>query len=174
MANLAHQEYRSNEILSAGQEELLLKLYAAAIASVKLAINCIEISDKVGKAKSIGKAVRIVNELLNALDPSVDNELTSNLERLYLFVTASLAAANTGNNKQPLEAALQVLGQLYDGWEAALQQLRRNPAKPVAIPAQRETGNGSLNADRNRVQQPLGFGQEAGPAGRNGNISIIT
>ncbi len=127
--NYGANQYKQTAILTANRGQILLMLYEAAIKNVKKATIAIEKKDLSAKGLALGKALDIVNELLNTLDFEVGGEIARNLEGLYNFMTEQLIKANMENNKEPLAAVQKLLETLLSAWKVAVDQVNKGAAK---------------------------------------------
>ena len=122
----AYQKYKTTSIQSASREKLLLMMYEGAIKYVKLGINAAETRQIADRGTNIGRAFDIILELNNTLDHKVGGEIAKNLEQLYMFITDQLTKANISGDPQHLRNALKVLETLYEGWQRAIEQLKKD------------------------------------------------
>jgi flagellar protein FliS len=120
--NYGFNQYKTLKVKTASRGELLILLYESAIQNVKKAIVAIEKKDILEKAKCIGKAHDIINELLNTLDFEIGGTIALELEKLYNFMVEQLMKANLENNQEPLVAITSVLENLLSGWKVAVAQ----------------------------------------------------
>ncbi|MBL7687994.1 MAG: flagellar export chaperone FliS [Bdellovibrionaceae bacterium] len=122
----AYQKYKTTSIQSASREKLLLMMYEGAIKFTKLAIQAAEEKKIADRGMNIGRAYDIVMELNNTLDHKVGGDISKNLEQLYMYITDQYTQANITGNPEPLKEALKLLETLYDGWQKAVEQLKKN------------------------------------------------
>ena len=125
------KSYKQTSIKTATPEQVLLMLYEAAIKASKLAKQAIEKKAIAEKGKQIGKVHDIVMELRNTLDHTKGPEVAQQLEALYEFCISQLFKANINNDMAALENVTKVLTTLYEGWVAAVDEVRKKgrPAK---------------------------------------------
>lgn len=124
----AYQKYKKTSVESASREKILLMLYEGAIKFTKLAMKAIEEKKIAERGQNIGKAYDIIMELNNTLDHKVGGPLASNLEQLYMFMTAELTKANVKADVEPLKVVVRLLETLYDGWVKAVEKLKKTDA----------------------------------------------
>src|SRR6185436_9568875 len=105
----AYQKYKKTSVESASREKILLMLYEGAIKFTKLAIKAVEEKKIAERGQNIGKAFDIIMELNNTLDHKVGGKLASNLEQLYMFMTAELTKANVKADVEPLKQVVKLL-----------------------------------------------------------------
>lgn len=121
----AYQKYKTTSIQSASREKLLLMMYEGAIKFVKLAIVAAESKQIAERGMAIGRAYDVILELNNTLDHKVGGEIATNLEQLYMFMTEQLTQANLTGDPAHLRTVLKLLETLYDGWQKAVEQIKR-------------------------------------------------
>jgi flagellar secretion chaperone FliS len=108
--------YRNASIENAPPVKVVRMLYDGAIRYIERAETQLERDDVPGCTLWVGRADAIVEELRLALDPSHDNGLCTDLDRLYDFVQERLARAVVDRRRQALGEARQVLATLLEGW----------------------------------------------------------
>lgn len=123
--NDAYKKYKETSVQSASREKLLLMLYEGAIKFTKKAIMACEKNDIADRGLNIGRAFDIVMELNNTLNHKVSPDLCANLEQLYMFITEKYTQANVKGDVQPLREALKILEILYNGWQQAVEKLKK-------------------------------------------------
>ncbi len=121
----AFQKYKTTSVQSASREKLLLMMYEGAIRFVKQAITAIEQKQIAEKGIAIGRAYDVIMELNKTLDHKVGGDISKNLEQLYMFMTEQLTQANIHNSIKNLQNVVRILETLYDGWKAAVEQLKK-------------------------------------------------
>ncbi len=121
----AYQKYKTTSVQSASREKIMLMLYEGAIRFTKLAIQAAEEKKIADRGTNIGRAYDIVLELNNTLDHKVGGEISKNLEQLYMFITDMYQQGNISGDPKYLRDALKILETLYDGWNKAVEQLKR-------------------------------------------------
>ncbi|MDZ4084496.1 MAG: flagellar export chaperone FliS [Bdellovibrionales bacterium] len=127
----AYQKYKTTSIQSAGREKLLLMMYEGAIKFTKLGIQAAEEKRIADRGMNIGRAYDIVMELNNTLDHNVGGDISKNLEQLYMYITELYTKGNISGSPEPLREALKLLETLYDGWQKAVEQLKKNQGEKV-------------------------------------------
>jgi flagellar protein FliS len=119
------ESYRKADIMTANRETILLMMYEGAIRFLKQAIDAAEHQNLVDQRRLIGKSQGVVNELRATLNFEKGQEIASNLESLYDFITNRLIRGSLENSVQPLNEALKVLETLHFAWQEAIQSLRK-------------------------------------------------
>ena len=122
------QTYRENQVHTADPGTILLMLYQGAIDFLRRARASLENGDLAEKGRYIGRAHAILSEFLANLNLEAGDELTQNLESLYLFMLDQLTTANLNNDPQPLEVVLSLLVTLKEGWEGAVAAEKKRAA----------------------------------------------
>jgi flagellar protein FliS len=120
-----YQKYKTTSVQSASREKILLMLYEGAIKFTKLAIKGAEEKKIADRGYNIGRAYDIVMELNNTLDHKVGGEISQNLESLYIFILGQYTKANISGDPAPLRSNLKMLETLYDGWNQAVEKLKK-------------------------------------------------
>ena len=116
--------YKKTSVETASKEQILLKLYQAAIKNCKKGIEAIENKNLAKKGEHIGKMQDIIVELSNSLDFEVGGDVAKELASLYDYILYSSTQANIKIDKTHLEGCLRVLNTLYDGWTEAIKQIK--------------------------------------------------
>ena len=111
-----HDQYRRNQISTSNQGRLILMMYEGAIKFTTMAAESIEKGDASNQGKYIQRAHDIINELSLALDFKKGGEVAPRLESLYQFILSQLTLANIKSDPKPLQAVLNILNRLLEGW----------------------------------------------------------
>jgi flagellar protein FliS len=102
---------------------LVLMLYDGAIESLVRARAHMIAGNVAGKAKTIHKAVEIINNGLNAsLDPVAGGELALNLKSLNEYMAQQLLLASLKNDTALLDHVRSLLVQLRGAWNSIADQ----------------------------------------------------
>jgi flagellar secretion chaperone FliS len=113
----AYAAYRSAEVTTMSQRDLLVKLYQGAErflvqARAALANQQWEMADT-----GCQKAKRIFMELMATLNFSADATIAGQLRDLYLFIVAEIVQANLRHDGERLHRLLPIIATLREGWE---------------------------------------------------------
>lgn len=100
-------------------------LYEGAIKFTKLAVKAMEEKKIADKGHYIGRAYDIVMELNNTLDHKIGGDISKNLESLYIFMMDQYTKANFKNDDKPLKENIKILENLYEGWQAAVEKIKK-------------------------------------------------
>ena len=117
--------YQQAQIGSADPVRIVVMLYEGAIRFVHMAEHSFEVPASRGHA--LGRAHRIVSELLAALDYERGGEIAQNLSMLYDYVLDLLIEANVHGKREGLRSARMVLQELLEGYRGVESALRVQP-----------------------------------------------
>lgn len=123
MAN-PYQKYKTNSILSASREQILLMLYEGAIKFTKLALEASESNRIADRGKNILRGYDIVMELQLSLDHKIGGDLSKQLDQLYTYILEQYTKANMTGDPAALKSAIKVLENLYEGWQLAVEKIK--------------------------------------------------
>ena len=126
--------YKKTSITTANREELLLLLYRGAIKQAKESIKALEKKDVQAKALHIGKFQDIIIELSECLNFKVDEEDNTNialeLGRLYDYMCSQATQASIQMEPEYMRECLTLITTLYEGWNEAIQKLKKENNLP--------------------------------------------
>lgn len=126
----ALHEYTATSVQTGSPVHLVAMLYEGALRFLHEAEAAIDRRDFQGKADRIGRAMRIVQELGNALDETAAPELVQRLRALYEFSEYEMLQASTFNDVRHLQNARRVLDRLHASWrELADRNVEAAPAQ---------------------------------------------
>ena len=125
---VAHAAYRHGQVASAGPVRIIILLYEGALQSCRQAAE--RFDDPRQRGESLGRAHRIVTELMASLDHDEGAEIATNLDALYGFVLESITRANVDADKGVLGPAIQVLETLLSGWHEIETAKTTEPQEP--------------------------------------------
>ncbi len=135
----AVQQYTATAVETGSPARLVAMLYQGALKYIGEAEEAIAAGDTARKGDRINRAMRIVQELGNALDESVAPELVTQLTLLYEYVEYELLQASTYNQRSHLEHCRRVLKRLASSWEE-LADRNVQPATSANTGAPTDTG----------------------------------
>ncbi|MCL4795999.1 MAG: flagellar protein FliS [Bryobacteraceae bacterium] len=92
---------------------LLTQALCERIAAARVALRAGDIRSR---ATEISRAIAIVGELAQSLDPSADFSFSLRLQQVYSFMTERLLASNSEQSEAPLIEAHRVAAILADAW----------------------------------------------------------
>ena len=103
--------------------QLLLMLYDKAIRCMDEAVRLIEVGDVIGKNEQLIRAQDIVLQLSDALEKNasdtVARSISTNLERLYLYIYRRLIHGNLSIDRDAVLEARRLMETLYSAWTQA-------------------------------------------------------
>ena len=104
-------------VSDADPHRLIDMLFEGASEFIAKADDAIVRRDLATKGESITRAIRIVDEGLNAALDMSAGEVAENLRSLYLFVELQLLAASRDNDRERLAVARRTLAEIHAGWK---------------------------------------------------------
>ncbi len=116
--------YQQLQVESAAPNQLVLMLYEGAVRFLREAREYMAAKQYELQSQRIQRAQRVLNELMYALDPSVDAELVRSLRAFYGYVHTRLVWANVRSDLQMLDEAISLLEEMLEAWEEADQRCR--------------------------------------------------
>ena len=125
--------YRKTHVMTANKETILLMMYSGAIRFVKRAITASEANQIEEKAKFVSKTQEIITELRSTLNFEVGGDIARQLDGLYAYLSRKLAEGSTENNTVHFKEVLTILTTLNEGWEQAIDSLRKDRGQKLAI-----------------------------------------
>ncbi|KAF0178038.1 MAG: flagellar biosynthetic protein FliS [Nitrospirae bacterium] len=96
--------------------ELVILLYDGAIESLEKAAVAAAGGQIALKLRFADKAIAIIDELLNSLNPEVGGEVAENLMNLYLYMMREITLANARNDADRMQQVSSLLRQLRESW----------------------------------------------------------
>jgi len=110
----AHSAYRSGQVGSAGPLRIVILLYEGGIRFCRQALD--EFDQPGTRGQALGRAHRIVAELMASLDAEQGGEIAQNLEALYGFMLDEITNANARQEPRALETVIDLLSTLLSAW----------------------------------------------------------
>ena len=121
-----YQQYKRKKYETQDQTKLLLMLYEGAIKFCKQAKIAIENDDPIEKNNKLQRAQDVIHELIDSLDTDNGGEVADNLLRLYEYMLRRLIKANIKQDTEIVDEVLDLLNNLYQGWQGAAKKVREN------------------------------------------------
>jgi flagellar protein FliS len=119
------------KVATASPHGLIVMLYDGALQALANASHHLDEGNVALKAKSLAKAVDIINKGLNAsLDPEVGGEIATSLKSLYDYMCRRLTLANLNNDRAIIEEITGLLRQLRGAWAEIAVRVQRDAASP--------------------------------------------
>jgi len=131
MANPYARSYTENQTSTLPPERILLLLYEGAIGFLGRAREDLA-AGRLGPGKTaLSKALAIVAELQNSLDPTAGWDGAENLSHLYGHMILELTEANVRGDLTRIERVRDLLSGLYEAWRQAVESAPGAPAPDV-------------------------------------------
>jgi len=97
--------------------EQILSQLATAQGCMERIKNNMPLSEIVAKGKSLGKAIRLINQLNNSLDMERGRQVADNLRALYVYMLARLTTANITNDPTIVGEVASLVQTVKTGWD---------------------------------------------------------
>lgn len=128
MVNPYAQQYTQVQTTTVGPEQVLLLLYEGAVRFLGQARENLD-AGRIGPGKTaLSKAVAIIAELQNSLDPEAGWDGAQDLAHLYGHMILELTQANLRGELHRIDAVRDLLSGLYGAWREAIDS---QPAAPA-------------------------------------------
>lgn len=123
---LRHYQKMTLETQVAGSSphELVSMLLDGVLKNLHQARGAIERGDIPLKGETLGKAIRILDNLRASLDFEKGGELADNLSALYDYMERRLLKANVDSDSAVIEEVAGLIGQIREAWQAIPGDLR--------------------------------------------------
>ncbi len=86
--------------------------------------NNLPLSEVIAKGKSMGKAVRLINQLNATLDMERGGQIAQNLRELYLYMMERLTLANINNDAALVAEVILLVRKIKTGWDQIVAEGR--------------------------------------------------
>lgn len=124
----AAKAYFETQITTTTQGDLLIMLFDGAIKYLNQAKGRIEERDYAQKGILISRAMDVISELDESLNPEKGGDLAMNLHQLYFYCNTRLLRANLEMNTKLIDEVVRILDALRDAFARA----KNNPAPQTA------------------------------------------
>ncbi len=104
--------------------EHTLSHLAAAQGSMERIKNNMPLGEVIAKGKSLGKAIRLINQLNGSLDMERGREIADNLRNLYLYMLDRLTVANINNDARIVDEVAALVRKIKIGWDQIVTDSR--------------------------------------------------
>ena len=121
-ARFGQAAYQQGQVASADPLRIIVLLYEGALRFIGQAQARWE--DPAARGTALGRAHRIVAELLASLDYEKGGEIARNLDGLYHFALDEITRANVDANPKGLDGVCRVLRELLEGWSSIEREAR--------------------------------------------------
>lgn len=115
----AYSQYNNNKVLTASPGELTLMLYEGAIKFCNIAEVAVEQKDIQKAHTNIVKVQKIIDYLRQTLD--MKYPVAQDFERIYVYLSERLVAANIKKDKEILEEVNMHLHSVRDTWKEVMR-----------------------------------------------------
>ena len=145
----AAQKYLRTKVLTATPEQLQMMLFDGAVRFCEQARVALEKNHYEQGHKALTDAQAIVNQLISALNHTVNEDLCNKLKSLYVYAYKNLVDANINHKMESLDEGLKVLKYQRETWMLLMQQLAKQKAAAAAatldIPAPNDRMEASIS-----------------------------
>ncbi len=114
----AFASYRSAEVTTLNQRDLIVKLYVGAERFLAQAADAIEARDMELASTKADKARAIFSELLSTLDSEQGGDIARQLAALYTFFITDITDAIVAKDAAELRKLIPIAANLREAWEA--------------------------------------------------------
>ena len=104
-------------------EHIMTEL-AAAKGCMERISNNLPLPDVIAKGKSLGKAIRLINQLNATLDMERGGQISQNLRLLYDYMLRRLTIANITNDAQIVAEIDSLVRKIKSGWDQIVAEER--------------------------------------------------
>jgi flagellar secretion chaperone FliS len=111
-------------VAGASPARLVQIMFEQILSHLAIAQGCMEriknnmpVHEVVAKGKSLGKAIRLIDQLNNTLDMDRGREIADNLRALYVYMLARLTTANITNDSAIVGEVSSLLQKVKAGWD---------------------------------------------------------
>jgi flagellar protein FliS len=101
--------------------EQILEHLAIAQGCMLRIDNNMPLNEVITKGKSLGKAIRLIDQLNNTLDMERGQKIAGNLRALYVYMLARLTLANVTNDSKIASEAASLILTLKTGWDQIVE-----------------------------------------------------
>jgi len=115
----AYAQYNNNKVMTASPAELTLMLYEGAIKFCNIAETAVEQKDIQKAHTNIIKVQHIIDYLRQTLD--MKYSVAQDFERIYVYLSERLIAANMKKDKAILEEINEHLHSVRDTWKEVMR-----------------------------------------------------
>ena len=109
-----HATYQRDQITCAGPLRIIVLLYEGAIRFSRQGLEKFE--EPAARGQALGRAHRIVAELLAALEHDEGEEIAAQLDGLYQYLLGALTRATVEGDRRALTSVVSTLTTLLPAW----------------------------------------------------------
>ena len=133
-----YEQYRTTQILSANQGELVVLLYEGALKFLVRAEAELHAGRLEPAHNNLVRAQDIIVELLASLNQEAGN-ITDSLRDVYLYMHRRLAEANVRKDAKVVTEVVSLLRTLLSAWQEASKAAIRSQTTSLSIRAMGDT-----------------------------------
>ena len=111
------KSYTQTEVITSDPLKLVLLLYDACLKHLLKTRDAIKTQDIQARGENLGKAIAILNELINSLSGDKENEAVQFLHGLYMAIIRELGKVPVTNDLSTVELAIKYIAQLRHIWK---------------------------------------------------------
>jgi flagellar protein FliS len=86
--------------------------------------NNLPLKEVIAKGKSLGRAIRLINQLNATLDMERGRQIAENLRALYVYMLARLTLANATNDARIVAEVTALVRKVKSGWDQIVGDAR--------------------------------------------------
>jgi len=101
--------------------EQILENLATAQGCMARIDNNMPLNEVITKGKSLGKAIRLIDQLNNTLDMERGQKIAENLRALYVYMLARLTLANVTNDASIVAEVASLILKVKTGWDQIVE-----------------------------------------------------
>lgn len=124
-----YRSVRSHGLVAeASPARLVQIMFEQILAHLATAQGCMEriennmpLNEVVTKGKSLGKAIRLIDQLNNTLDMERGQKIAENLRALYVYMLARLTLANVTNDARVVAEVASLIQKVKTGWDQIVE-----------------------------------------------------
>jgi flagellar protein FliS len=124
-----YRSVRSHGLVAdASPARLVQIMFEQILAQLATAQGCMEriennmpLKDVVTKGKTLGKAIRLIDQLNNTLDMERGQKIAANLRALYVYMLDRLTLANVSNDAKIVAEVMSLVQKIKTGWDRIVE-----------------------------------------------------
>ena len=101
-------------------EQILENLATAQGCMARIANN-LPLNEVITKGKTLGRAIRLIDQLNNTLDMERGQKIAEDLRALYVYMLARLTLANVTNDSKIVAESASLILQVKTGWDQIVE-----------------------------------------------------
>lgn len=168
MSSDPYSTYKSTQIETSSQEQILLMLYDGCIKYTRQAKQALREGDNKTSHDKLIQAQDIVTELMSTLDMDVGGEIAEELYRLYDFVLHNMIQANVEKDPERLDDVIPVLEELNEAWDEIINEKGMTIDKARRTVSQSSTSSGSGAGEQPESDNDTPVNDEGGDESKPG------